>query len=439
MADVRPFRALRYSALADPALAIAPPYDVISADEQHALYQRSPHNVVRVEYGVVRDGDGDADNRYTRAAGDLAAWRGSGVLALDERPAIYGYRQRFTWAGAEHTRKAWFVALRLEEWDKGVVKPHEHTLANPKADRMSLLHATRTQISPVYSLFRERTPSHATIGDGDVVYDFAANGQRHTVTAITDERDLTAFQTMLAASDVYIADGHHRYETALAYRDEVRSRAASWSGEEPENFVLMALTRHNDRGLLVLPTHRMVHRAFDAPDAMERLGRHFTIDTGVTATTMEEVMHRVHEHGAAGETAFAVIGLDKDAARVLVLRDRAGVEALMPPHESDAWKRLDVNVLQYGVLLDVFGVDDAALEAGGAVSYIQDPAVAKRAVAAGEATCAFLLNATPVEQILAVSDADGRMPQKSTYFYPKLPTGLVLRALEEQTGMRVRL
>jgi len=430
MADVRPFRALRYAPTADPALAIAPPYDVISPAEQQALYKRSAHNVVRVEYGVQLESDTESDSRYTRAAADLARWRAEGVLALDERPAIYGYRQQFEWDAQQYSRQAWFVALRLEAWEKGVVKPHEHTLANPKADRMSLLRATRTQVSPVYSLFRERAPSETRIADGTPLFDFEADGQRHTLSAITDKRDIAAFQAMLAASDVYIADGHHRYETALAYRDEARARASSWTGDEPENFVLMALTRHDDPGLLVLPTHRLVHIPFDASEAMKRIHHYFSVESARTSDHLSAAMRHVHDQGRGDETAFAMISVEGSRVHVLTLADRAGVEALMPREQSEAWKRLDVNVLQYGVLLDVFGIDDAALKAGGGVSYVQDPMDAQRAVASGTATCAFLINATPVEQVLAVSDASGRMPQKSTYFYPKLPTGLVIRAVE---------
>ncbi len=429
MAEVRPFRALRYASPADPALAIAPPYDVISPAEQQALYERSPHNVVRVEYGVQRESDTEADSRYTRAAADLAGWRANGVLALDERPAIYGYRQQFEWDARRYSRRAWFVALRLEEWEKGVVKPHEHTLASPKADRLNLLRATRTQISPVYSLFRERAPSETQIADGTPLFDFEADGQRHMLSAITDERGIAAFQAMLAASDVYIADGHHRYETALAYRDEIRARASSWTGDEPENFVLMAMTHHDDSGLLVLPTHRLVHKPFNASEAMKRIHHYFGVKGARTSDPLDATLRSVREVGNGGETAFVTIGVEGSRVHVLTLVDRSGVEALMPQEQSAAWKRLDVNVLQYGVLLDVFGIDDAALKAGGAISYIQDPADAQRAVASGAASCAFLISATPVEQVLAVSDVGGRMPPKSTYFYPKLPTGLVIRAL----------
>lgn len=426
MAEVRPFRGLRYAPDIDPALTIAPPYDVISAAQQDALYGRSPHNIVRIEYGKPQAADTDADNRYTRAARDLRAWRDTGVLRLDDAPALYAYRQEFAWAGQRYARHAVFTALRLEEWAKGIVRPHEYTLANPKADRMSLLRATRTQVSPVYSIVRSAQGAPLPELRGETVLDCEADGQRHVLSAVTDAAAVAAYAAAVAGAGVYIADGHHRYETALAYRDEVRAAAARWTGEEAENFVLMALTAADDPGLVVLPTHRLVNPRQVPADADQRIAARFEV-RDLDAIPLEHAMGAL---GAETAPSFLMAGPGAGSLRLLTLRDRASVEALMPDEQSAAWKRLDVNVLQYGILLDVFGIDDAALAAGGAVSYIQEAAEACDAVARGSAHAAFLLNATPVEQVLAVADADGRMPQKSTYFYPKLPTGLVLRPLE---------
>jgi uncharacterized protein (DUF1015 family) len=424
MADVRPFRGLRYTSAVDPALAIAPPYDVISPADQRALYERSPYNVVRIEYGQERAEDSERDNRYTRAAHDLARWRAEGVLAPDAEPAIYAYRQEFSHGGRSYARHAWFVALRLEEWEKGVVKPHEHTLARPKEDRLNLLRATRAQISPVYGLLRPKQRA-APLEHGTLLVDFEVGGQRHTLEAIGDHRAVEALRELVATSDVYVADGHHRYETALAYRDEVRGRAAAWTGEEPENFVLMALSRYDDPGLLVLPTHRLVHQQAPA-DAIERLARFFDV-APFADDTIDRALAAL---AAAREPSFLAIGLLPDALHLLTLRSGLAVESLMREDEPEAWKRLDVNVLHYGVLQQIFGIDEAALTAGGAVTYTQDAGEAQRCVASGEASCAFLLKPTPVGHVFAVADAGARMPQKSTYFHPKLPTGLVMRALD---------
>lgn len=427
MAEVRPFRALRYDpAVADPARTIAPPYDVISPAQQAALYERDPHNIIRIEYGREQPGDSESSNKYTRAAADLRAWREAGVLVLDAQPAVYVYRQQFAWGGQSYERTAYFGAVRLEGWDKGIIKPHEHTLANPKADRMNLLRATRTQVSPVYSLYRARGGEHIERIAGDPVIQCEADGQRHRVERATGA-PAGSFAATIADADVYIADGHHRYETALAYRDEVRARSASWTGEEPENFVLMALTPYDDPGLLVLPTHRLVHLPSVPDGALARVSRHFDAQP-IDASDVDAALARLGDAGTRAP-AFIAAGLP-GGPHLLTLRDRAAVEAMMPAEQLPAWKRLDVNVLQYGILEAVFGIDEAALTAGGAITYEQGAAPALDAVRRGDAQLAFLLNATPIAQVASVADAGGRMPQKSTYFQPKLPTGLVLRPFD---------
>jgi uncharacterized protein (DUF1015 family) len=437
MADVRPFRALRYDpGRVDLSRIIAPPYDVISPEGQRDLYARSAENIVRIEYGEQRPGDDARENRYTRAARDLRSWRDAGVLVRDAAPALYAYRQEFSHDGRSYARDAVFAAVRLTPWDEGAVKPHEHTLANPKADRLELLRATRTQVSPVYSLYRHQAdPGRpAPMPDcGAPLLSCEADGQRHTLWRIDSPAACDAFAAHLAQCDVYIADGHHRYETALAYRDEARARAATWSGEEPENFVLMALTHHADAGLLVLPTHRVVTPPSRPAQPLAALGARFDIeDVTPPAFDADAVRGLLSLLAAAGReaSAFVAVGLEGDSAHLLTLSDRAAVEASMPAGHDEAWRRLDVNVLQYGVLAPVFGIGERELTAGGAVSYTQDAseAIAQARAAGG---VAFLLNATPVAQVLAVAAAGGRMPQKSTYFYPKLPTGLVMNLLAE--------
>lgn len=428
MADVRAFRALRYDpAVADPAVAIAPPYDVISPAQQADLYRRSPHNIVRIEYGEQRDTDTPADNRYTRAAAGLRAWRDAGILVRDAVPAFYRYTLEFEWDGVRHRRQHLFATVRLHPWDDDVIRPHERTLSGPKLDRLELLRATRTQVSPVYCLYRYAEGLALDTLPASPLYDFGSDGQRHVVGAITDAAAVGAITRAFASVPLYVADGHHRYETALAYRDECRAASASWTGEEPENFVLMALTAADDPGLLVLPTHRVVHRPVP-PDALDRLREAF--DVRSVGHREADRLERILAHEATETAAFIAEGLTPEGAHLLALRDRAAVEALMPADQPPAWKRLDVNVLQYGILRPVFGIDDATLAAGGAVTYTQSAAEAIAEVDQLRASAAFLLRATPVAQILDVADAHGRMPQKSTYFHPKLPTGLVLHPFD---------
>ncbi len=431
MADIRPFRGLRYDAArVDPALTIAPPYDVISREQQAALYDRSPYNIVRVEYGEQQPADTAANNRYTRAAADLTAWQRDGILVRESEAALYAYRVEFEHDGKRYIRQHYFGLVCLEEWDKGIVKPHEHTLSGPKADRLELLRATRAQVSPVYCLYRAKDGGSASPVQiaGDALYDIQVDGQRHVLSAITDPAAIGRIAAQMQRSDVYIADGHHRYETALRYRDEVRADVPSWSGDEPENFVLMALTDAGDPGLLVLPTHRMVNPPSVPNDRAALLGMFDLRDITAHVGDATNILDLLASAGK-GTAAFIAAGLEPDRVHLLTLRDRGAIERLMPAGQPEAWKQLDVSVLQFGILSHVFGVDDAALAAGNAVTYTQNAGTALSAVREGQVGIAFLLNATPVEQVLAVADVSGRMPQKSTFFYPKLPTGLVMNSL----------
>lgn len=430
MADALPFRALRYDpARVDLASTIAPPYDVISPETQAQLYRRSAYNVVRVEYGEQSATDTATDNRYTRAAADLARWRQERVLIRDETPAVYIYRQQFSWEGEQRVRIAYFAAVRLEEWDTGIIRPHERTLSGPKADRLDLLRATRAQVSPVYSIFRRRAAAERFPELREQpLYDVKSNGEVHSVSAVYDVAAIRQFVQYLRGSDVYIADGHHRYETALEYRNECRRRAESWSGAEPENFVLMGLTEAGDQGLLVLPTHRLLNPPRVPAHAIELIAQNFSIEDA-TDRSLDQALERLNS-ATSSQTRIAAAGVQAGKLLVLTLKDRRAVEATMPPEQPQAWKRLDVNVLQYAILGPVFGVSEGIEAAGSALKYTQDPREALSTVETGGARLAFLLNATPVDQVLAVADAGARMPQKSTYFYPKLPTGIVLRALE---------
>ncbi len=426
MADFRPFRALRYrTPVADDiASLVAPPYDVIDAAEQSALHERSPYNVVRLELGESRTDDGERANKYTRAAAALSAWRSAGVLAQDEAPAFYEYVLEFEHEGTYCRRRHIFGLLRLEPWEAGEIRPHEETMAKPKEDRLQLLRHLRANVSPVFVVARRTIVSGST--SSELLIDMMTpDSQRHALSAI---HQTEAIIKALREQALYILDGHHRYETALAYRDECRAHAANWTGEEPENFVLAAVTAVDDPGLLCLPTHRLVQPPVPAPDAIERLARYFDVtDTtpkSYNGTALLRLLARVSAAGVTG-TAFGALGLEEGRLHLLTLRDAAAVRALMPAG-SHVWKSLEVNVLEHAVLRNTLGITAGK----GAVEYTQDASRAMRDVEAGRWPLAFLLNATKVEQMLAVADAGEKMPAKSTYFYPKLPTGLVLHAFD---------
>ncbi len=434
MADLRPFRALRYRLHSGEPVGrvLAPPYDVISPQQQAALYELSPYNVIRLEHPRET---GEA--RYRAAAETLARWRREGVLVPEERPALYLYEQEFAHGGQTYRRRAVLGRVRLEPFERGLIRPHEYTLAKPKEDRLALLRATQANISPIFGLVDDRSGAFArALADVPArpvldAQDFAE--QRHRLHVVDDPAAIAQFAAAVADAVIYIADGHHRYETALAYREELRQAAGpAWSGEEPANFVLMALTATTDPGLLILPIHRLVRPRTVPADLVAALGYAFTVEeVGAldSSAAGEALLHAMAQRRAA--TAFGAAGLVPGRLHLLTLRERSVVEAHMPAGHAAAWRALDVNVLQYGVLEPLLGIDAAALTAGEHVEFTEDAVEALAAVRSGRVPLAFLVNATRPEDIIAVADAGDRMPQKSTYFYPKLGTGLVINALEE--------
>ncbi len=248
MADVRPFRALRYRPGTDLSVALSPPFDVISPEEQQALYARSPVNAVRIELADASQGD-----RYQQAATTVAEWRANGLLRQDGEPAFYLYRQTF-WHGPEkYTRSILFARLRLEPWDARAVLPHEQTFGGPKEDRLKLLRAIHLNTSPIYLLYRDERSEigeqFQKVLERQAETNFnTADRQQHALRRIEEQEVVEKIRSAFERETLYIADGHHRYETALAYRDEVRSAAANWTGDEPENFVMVALTAADDPG-----------------------------------------------------------------------------------------------------------------------------------------------------------------------------------------------
>ena len=397
MADFRPFRALRYRTDVVGAMdsVLSPPYDVISAEQEAALRERSPHNIIRLELSEQQPDDNEHSSRYTRAAATLADWRASRALGLDDHPAYYIYVQEFDYEGKRYRRTSLFGQLRLEPWDAHTVRPHEATMATPKADRLEVMRHLQMNVSPVLALYRDQARRIANAMTGGTLLTDAAtvDGQRHTLHAIRDEQHTQALAAELEAEPLYILDGHHRYETALAYRDERKAQSTNWSGDEPENFMLAAITSIDDPGLVLLPTHRLVRPARVPADIIDRLSAFFRVEDttpkSYDGTALLRLLARVSAAGQSG-VAFGALGLDEQRLHLLTLADTTAVRALMPPG-SQTWQSLDVNVLEYAVLRATLGIDGSA---GDVIDYTQDPAEALREVESGRWPLAFLLNAT---------------------------------------------
>jgi uncharacterized protein (DUF1015 family) len=436
--QIRPFRALRYApdTIADLGAVVAPPYDVLTAADRARYQARDPRNVVRLDAPIEEPGDAE-DDRYRRAARTLAAWRSDGTLHKDPRPSIYVPEQIYRVPGTsvERTQRGFFARLRLEPLEPGSgVLPHERTLAAAREDRYRLLRATGVNTSPVIGLYDDPSGRAgqilATLAVGsaaiDVVDDDGVHHRLWVIAADGPARDLAQELLAIAAAEpVTIADGHHRYETALRYRNERRmSRSCE---EDPAFDYLMMLFLETTQPLTILPTHRLV--AGLNGDGVARLRDGLGELFSVAQSTRDELLARFGgaPSGAGGDGRF---GLWTRAGGALLTARRAAFERHLPAG-GPALRELDV-VLLGAALERLAGIDPAAVAAGGRVSFTKSAAEALDAVdaAVDGIDAAFLLEPTPVASIAAVAAEGDVMPQKSTYFYPKALTGLVINPLE---------
>lgn len=423
MADVRPFRALRYASDLDLAGAICPPFDIISPEQQSVLHDRSPYNAVHIELA-----DDAGGLRYQRAAETMAQWRDVGTLRRDDAPGFYVYDQQFERHRRMYTRRTIFARVRLEPWEKGAVLPHEQTFGAPKEDRLKLLRATKTNTSPVFLIYRDRerlieallkeagsAPSDAGFEDDD--------GQHHALRAVDDPAMAAELSRAFTSETLYVADGHHRYETALGYRDECKASAMNWNSEEPENFAMVALASANDPGLVVLPIHRVTAVGAPFGEARSRMEALFKMEP---LSSTEALTGTLATHGGG---AFGLIA--PDGAYLLTTANQPVIDSLLPQERSAAWRQLDYAVANYAILRQCLGLDETQMSDYDTLWFTEEAEEAARDVRAGRARYAVLMNPVPVGRVLDIADSGERMPQKSTFFYPKLPTGLVFNPLED--------
>ncbi len=419
MAVVCPFSALRYDVTRVPDLAavLAPPYDVINADEQAALYARDPHNVIRLEYGQQTSTDSATDNRYTRAQAALSTWRAEGTLVQERQPAFYPQQSRFTWDGQHYTRTGFFAAVELHPFDAGVVLPHEWTLKGPKVDRLQLMQSCLTSFSPVLGLYDGADGEiPALLQDATTTPPLGraqGYGFDETLWCETAAARCARLTAALAQQQILIADGHHRYETLLALRDEFRQTYPSAPPTAAFNYAFMLLLDIRDPGLLVLPTHRLLMLTPAMRAAFCRLaGQHFRLEALPTLTAAD-----IRSHLAAHTDGHAFIWYADGHYTLLT----------SPKTQREGLPVLDVVALQERLIAPLLALDpagEASVERNVRYTAYAHEAVAR--VDAGEAAGAIFLNATPLDEVFTLAKHGVRLPQKSTYFYPKAPTGLVM-------------
>jgi uncharacterized protein (DUF1015 family) len=409
MADIQPFHGVLYNtAQVNPADVLTQPYDKITPAMRERYLAASPYNLVRIELGKDEPGDNDARNKYTRARDLYRQWLQDGVLRRSPVPALYYLEQVFTVPGTteQRTRIGLIARVKLHRWDEGVILPHEHTLSKPKADRLALLKTVGAQQGQIFMLHPDRVPTPKL---GKPVFELVDDYQVvNKVYEITDPATIQSIQSSIHPQKLYIADGHHRYETALAYRDEAQTDAS--------RYVMATLVDMTDPGLVVLPTHRTVANltGFDRRAFAAKLAERFEM------TWCEGPRAGSHRIGMF------------DGANYYTLRpkDLSALQALFagkPP----LWDRLDVAILHVAILEKLLGIDEVRLREESNVAYWRETDKAIAAVKAGQAQLAFFLHPTPVAEVKAVADARSRMPQKSTDFFPKLLSGLTIYELND--------
>ncbi|MDD4335717.1 MAG: DUF1015 domain-containing protein [Desulfotomaculaceae bacterium] len=475
MAVIIPIRGLRYNPrkVENMADVVTPPYDVIDDVAQERYYGRNPYNIIRLEYGKILGGDNEKNNRYTRAADDYKNWLRENVLIRESKPAIYLYEQEFTVGGKNKVRSGITCGFRLETYEKGKILPHEETIPKHKADRLKLMRACRANFSPVFSLYTDRENrvvaalKNAVKGTPPDINFTDDSGESHRMWVVTAPGAIGEVQQIMADKRVFIADGHHRYETALNYKREretngdrkdtavnVANSCSSVPREAPSsstefepayNYVMMTLVNIHDPGLIVLPTHRLIRnvKSLDINHLIDRIKENFAVevyDLRPDKENFRQLLEMLERRGlgerSGGETqnkneqrhAFGLY-TGNNKFYLLTLKENSDPLQMMPAEKSPAWQRLDVSILHTLIIEKHLGICGELRARADHITYTREEGGALDAVDRGEYQLAFFLNPTLVDEVTAIAGQGEKMPQKSTFFYPKLITGLVINQL----------
>ncbi len=409
MAEIIPFRGLLYDvSKVSIGEVVAPPYDIITDEGRESLYSQSPYNIVRVDFGKEEPGDDEAENRYTRAKAYLDTWIKDGILTRSNQPSFYAYEMIYTLHGVRKRLAGFLSLVKLEELGRGSIHPHECTHSNPKEDRLNLLRACEANTSPIFSLYKSSedgisrilsrktlTHPHAQATD--------RSGNLHRLWVIDQTEEIGIIKREFADKAIFIADGHHRYETSLEYRREMSAKEASASDRKSYDYTLMFLANLKDEGVTILPTHRLIKEI--PKDIHRMISEYFEVET-ITGD------FGIREKLSGRKNAFGFFGRNEKAWHILTYRGRDLSEVRPDLRE------IDVIILHELILKKILPTAE--------IGYEMDVAKALDQVRRGEYAAAFFLNPTRVEDVEKSAFSSTRMPPKSTYFYPKLLTGLVL-------------
>ncbi len=442
MATIVAFQGVLYDRdrVGDLKKVTAPPYDIISPAEQEGYYDESPYNVIRLILGKQSPADSDADNRYTRAAAFFRQWRQDSILKRDGAPCLYAYHQEFNGTGGRMSRDGFIALIRLEEREKGVIIPHEKTLDQPKADRLKLMQACSANFSPIFALYSDPSDDINRLlqeSVGAVVPLEATDHENtfHQLRRVSDPAVIREVSRRLSGQALFIADGHHRYETALNYRGWLQEQNPRHNGRESYNYVMMYLTPLQGRGLLILPYHRVIERikSFDFDEFERKLQEYFDIsrypmDANKPEGSWAVFMDRVREAGKK-RPAFGMYGLKQSCCHLLLLKEGLYASLRDDDAGSASLKKLDVNIIETFIFKKVLGITSKDLQMQQNITYVHHGAEGLDLVRNKGYQLAFILNSTRAEEIRDIAGRGETMPQKSTFFYPKLLSGLVMNPI----------
>ena len=438
MATVKPFRGVRYNPnkVGDLSKVVTQPYDRVEHGLQDQYYDLHPYNIVRIIKGKEYPGDDAAENVYTRARDYYQVWLDAGYLLCDTRPAFYVYHQTFTLPdGRELTRRAYISALELVEFDKGIVLPHERTLAGPKVDRLNLMRATAVNFGQIFMLYPDQENRINALFDAAIagrradidVRELWEKDVRQQVWAVHDPEVLVQVRAEMAPKEgLIIADGHHRYETALNYRNEQRAQHPDAPPDAAFNYCMVSLVSMDDPGLTILPTHREINNyaARSTAEVLDAAREYFQVVPMPDRVALEAAM-------LEDSPSERHIGFYDGSYYLLKLKDLAAMDEVVP-NRAPEWRSLHVSILHELLIERIMGISKAAVEAKQNIDYHRDLDRALQHVDTGQAQAVFIMNPTRMSQVKACSDRGEKMPQKSTDFYPKVITGLVAMPVGEK-------
>jgi len=434
MAEIRPFRAVYYnrSMVGNLSDVICPPYDIITPQLEEDLYKRNKYNFVRIEHNRQLLQDSDIDNRYSRSAAKLKQWLEQKVLITDKEPTIYIHDHYFNSQGKKYRRRGLIVRVKIEEWHKNIIRPHEGTLAEAKSDRINLLESIRANTSPIMTLYEDREKYVSSLlesqeTNGLLISLEEDNNEKHEVWQIKEPQAVGDICDGFIDKALYIADGHHRYESALIYQRQLLASSSVSKADAAFNYVMMTLVDFNDPGLVILPPHRLLRGLPELKLAGlgDKLGPFFDIE--YLPLNLHNLWQRVDGLMAdKSRVKLILFGPDRQKLLILTLRDAATTDRMIPYFHSEIYKRLDVSIVDHVILEELLGLSS---EDEKKISYNYDRTDAVEAVLNQEYQLAFIVSPVEAKTIKEIADVGDRMPRKSTYFYPKLPSGLIINRL----------